>query len=104
MGGDLNARIEDWANLQQNRRTKELMEAIEAGVLELINDVTRPTRHSLTSCQLDTIIDVTLATPTTARKISWDMTQDAWGSDHFPIIKDVAIGGNNLKQKGQREQ
>lgn len=103
MGGDLNARIEDWANLQQNRRTKELMEAIEAGGLELINDVTRPTRHSLTSCQLDTIIDVTLATPTTARKITWDMTQDAWGSDHFPIIMDVAIGGNNLKQKKANE-
>ncbi|KAG0425590.1 hypothetical protein HPB47_027262 [Ixodes persulcatus] len=39
MGRDLNARIEDWANLQQNHRTKELMEAIEAGATKIATEV-----------------------------------------------------------------
>ncbi|KAG0443002.1 hypothetical protein HPB47_015397 [Ixodes persulcatus] len=84
---------------QEQRKTRRLLEIIEHNELELVNGSTKPTRHATASNQTDSIIDVTLATPATVRKLSWDTMRDAWGSDHFPIIIDAAIGSNNLKPK-----
>ena len=84
---------------QLNQKTRRLLEIIEHNELELVNDTTKPTRHATASNQTDSIIDVTLATPATARKLSWDTMRDAWGSDHFPIIIYAEIGSNNLKPK-----
>ncbi|KAG0423314.1 hypothetical protein HPB47_000895 [Ixodes persulcatus] len=79
----------------------DLRDITEQVDVTLINDFSRATRYATGAGQRDSIIDVTMAPASTARKLHWSILDDAWGSDHFPIVMKLDIGAKS--RQGQKQ-
>ncbi|KAG0414142.1 hypothetical protein HPB47_008713 [Ixodes persulcatus] len=101
LGGDLNTHIEHWAIGDTVRGAADLRDITEQADVTLINDFSRATRYATGAGQRDSIIDVTMAPASTARKLHWSILDDAWGSDHFPIVMELDIGAKSRQGKKQ---
>ncbi|XP_017778567.1 PREDICTED: RNA-directed DNA polymerase from mobile element jockey-like [Nicrophorus vespilloides] len=80
--GDLNAHHLHWGHATNNTNGRELMAAIHAHGLVMLNDM-RPTRLKQGS---PSILDLLLASPEAALNLTSSTWQDTFGSDHYPIL------------------
>ncbi|KAG0412043.1 hypothetical protein HPB47_010811 [Ixodes persulcatus] len=92
-GGDLNTHYEAWSSCSTTQRGHDLSSALESTDLAIVNDLNRPTRYGTNTRQSDSVLDLTLASPHTAGLLTWTiLDEDAWGSDHFPIVIEIPMG------------
>ncbi|KAG0435817.1 hypothetical protein HPB47_018303 [Ixodes persulcatus] len=101
LGGDLNTHVEHWAIGDTVKGAADLRDITEQADVTLINDFSRATRYATGAGKRDSIIDVTMAPASTARKLQWSIFNDASGSDHFPIAMELDIGAKNRQGKKQ---
>lgn len=101
LGGDLNVHVESWGQPNKNPQAKALYEIMEQADVTMANDPTKPTRYPTIANQRESIIDITLTPANTARMLHWTVLDDAWGSDHFPIIIELNIGAKSKHPKKQ---
>ncbi|KAG0420010.1 hypothetical protein HPB47_003735 [Ixodes persulcatus] len=101
LGGDLNVHVESWGQPNKNPHAKALYEIMEQADVTMANDPTKPTRYPTIANQRESIIDITLTPANTARILHWTVLDDAWGSDHFPIIIELNIGAKSKHPKKQ---
>ncbi|XP_040071470.1 uncharacterized protein LOC120843991 [Ixodes scapularis] len=101
LGGDLNKHVEHWAIGDTARGAADLRDITEQADMALINDFSRTTRYATGAGHRDSVIDVTIAPASTARKLQWSILDDAWGSDHFPIVMELDIGAKSSPGKKQ---
>ncbi|KAG0425703.1 hypothetical protein HPB47_027132 [Ixodes persulcatus] len=101
LGGDLNVHVESWGQPNKSPHAKALYEIMEQADVTMANDPTKPTRYPTIANKRESIIDITLTPANTARMLHWTVLDDAWGSDHFPIIIELNIGAKSKHPKKQ---
>ncbi|KAJ8965108.1 hypothetical protein NQ314_004332 [Rhamnusium bicolor] len=83
-GGDFNAHNCLWGSVSTNKDGKELLNALDASNLIVLNNGA-PTRlvspNIAKSC-----VDISIASPNIAAQVQWDVTTENLGSDHFTIL------------------
>ena len=82
--GDLNGHSPLWGSSKTDRNGKIIEDIIEKHDLVCVNNGsgTRMNTHTgKTTC-----IYITLTSKTIAAKCSWQVLEDNWSSDHFPVI------------------
>ncbi|KAG0411791.1 hypothetical protein HPB47_011087 [Ixodes persulcatus] len=92
--------IEAWGYAENHYRGETLRDVMAANYMELLNDPEIPTRYGH-GRQGDTTPDLTWGSRNA--RTDWEVSMDAMGSDHFPILvtlKNVR-GINNQKIKTQ---
>lgn len=82
-GGDFNGHHGLWGSPANNSKGTKLADAIEETNLVVLNDGS-PTRVSR-PWEDSSAVDVTIVTPNLLGKISWNITTDVFGSDHYLI-------------------
>ncbi|KAG0445102.1 hypothetical protein HPB47_023391 [Ixodes persulcatus] len=100
IAGDFNARHQAWGYTENHYRGETLRDVMAANYMELLNDPEIPTRYGH-GRQGDTTPDLTWGSRNA--RTDWEVSMDAMGSDHFPILvtlKNVR-GTNNQKIKTQ---
>ncbi|KAM7298376.1 uncharacterized protein ISCGN_018972 [Ixodes scapularis] len=83
IAGDFNARHQTWGYAENHYRGKTLRDVIAANYMELLNDPDIPTRYGH-GRQGGTTPDLTWGSPNA--RTDWEVSMDAMGSDHFPIL------------------
>jgi len=85
--GDFNAKHTDWGSTTSEKRGEALADLIYALGLVVCNKGNSSTFHK------GSIIDLTIATPNLARKVSgWRVLEEESLSDHFYIVFDLHLG------------
>ncbi|KAG0421430.1 hypothetical protein HPB47_002690 [Ixodes persulcatus] len=92
---------QSWGQPNKNPHAKALYEIMEQADVTMANDPIKPTRYPTIANQREFIIDITLTPANTARMLHWTVLDDAWGSDHFPIIIELNIGAKSKHPKKQ---
>lgn len=95
--GDFNAKHIDWGSPKSEQRGEALVDLISALGLVICNKENKSTFHK------GSILDLTLATPIIARKVSgWRVLDEESLSDHFYIVFNVYIGAENNTAQNPR--
>lgn len=83
IGGDLNIHHPLWGDRQSCREGTKVFDALEELDVGILND------NSPTFCsrQYNTLsaIDLSIVDDASILSYSWSVSEDSWGSDHFPI-------------------
>lgn len=83
IGGDFNARHRIWKYSTTSPRGNALQATMETYGFTLQNNLETPTRLGLHANQSDTIPDLTWTDGWPLH--DWVVSEDTWGSDHYPI-------------------
>lgn len=95
--GDFNAKHIDWGSPKSEQRGEALVDLINALRLVICNKGNRSTFHK------GSILDLTLATPNLALKVSgWRVLDEESLSDHFYIVFDVHLGAEHNAAQNPR--
>jgi ribonuclease HI len=82
--GDFNAHSPLWGNDKLDNRGHVIETVIENNNLFLFNNKSKTYLHPATGSR--TAIDLTLCHPTLATDFTWSVSQELYGSDHYPLI------------------
>lgn len=99
IGGDWNAKHTLWGNAENNRRGHMVHEVLDNMGLVVLNNGnhTRFDRSRASSA-----IDLTISTADISLCLSWDTLDDAFGSDHVPIVFEMEITVSARSKNGFR--
>lgn len=89
IGGDFNAQNRIWGSAADNEQGKRLVDALDNCNLVVLNDGS-PTRI-IRPNQNHSAVDLTLSTASLAIKSTWNILEDNFGSDHYPIKITIGI-------------
>lgn len=98
--GDFNSWNVAWGSQSNNHRGNILESAIMSSDLCILNDG-RPT-HLSTHGTL-THVDVSLCSPTLLQRTSWDILDEMYSSDHFPIVITLSLQNNTKRSNFNRK-
>ncbi|KAG0432923.1 hypothetical protein HPB47_020385 [Ixodes persulcatus] len=96
VGGDFNAANVDWGYAKTSPRGRQLADAYERANLLMVNDPNVKTRYGTNRRSGDTTPDLTLVTP--RARATWNLSDDPWGSDHYPIRLEL-MGVKRTREK-----
>jgi len=82
--GDFNARHRLWGDVIVNNKGKMIEKILTETPINILNN-DHPT-HFHTQTDSLSNIDLSLCTPDLTMELSWEVGQDLYGSDHFPIL------------------
>lgn len=88
--GDFNAHHTSWGSYHCDTFGRLLFEMFEEANLCLCNDGS-PTRRVLPSQNPKSAVDLTLCSPSLLLSLSWQVLPLSRGSDHFPILSNLAF-------------
>lgn len=98
IGGDFNTKHTLWGYKNNTSGGVRLVEVMESIGMELLNDLTVPTRIADRKTDRDTIPDLTWASP--GLNGDWTVQLDPMGSDHLPI--EITLENVERKQTHRR--
>ena len=90
--GDLNAKHRFFGSTETNRKGDTLFDFTEEHDLTVVNDPDQPTRHDVHTGSAD-ILDYCIVTKGLLNKVTACVVGDDVGSDHFPLILRLRVGG-----------
>ena len=82
--GDMNGRHQSWGDVISNSRGEHLLPLIESLDLTILN-TGKPTHFHVQTGSFS-CIDLSIASTNAFIDFEWDILDDLYGSDHFPII------------------
>ena len=85
--GDFNAHHEDWGNRKTDARGRVILE-MAAKLWTTINNEGQPTHQS------GTAIDLTIVSPELTPDLQWEVIENPFSGDHFPIITTIGTDGS----------
>ncbi|XP_076057241.1 uncharacterized protein LOC143034778 [Oratosquilla oratoria] len=80
----MNSRHQSWGDVTSNAKGEQLQQIIENIDLTVLN-TNKPTHFHIQTGTFS-CIDLSLASPNAFMDFEWDVLDDLFGSDHFPII------------------
>nr|CAI5843233.1 unnamed protein product [Callosobruchus analis] len=86
IGGDFNAHHSLWGSYKNNPKGSQIVDALNDSNLVLLN-TGKPTRF--TRNNINSAVDLSLASADIAISCVWDTLDDVMGSDHYPIITEI---------------
>lgn len=92
IGMDANSHDERWQSKHNDKRGARLVEFIDEEMLVILNEGDKPTyvRNAMKTDEINSIIDITIATPGIASLISdWEVSDDIFLSDHRCIKMNI---------------
>lgn len=93
--GDLNASSELWGSANSNPRGNMLRRVFEDLDLVVLNDGS--TTHYSTAYHTSSALDVSVCSADLAPFTSWTVSDDFHGSDHAPVILELALRNADTK-------
>lgn len=84
LGGDFNAHSILWGSNHTSTRGRIIERILEDFDINLMNDGSK-THFTVSSCT-ESAIDLTFCTPYLSISFSWEVHDELYGSDHYPII------------------
>ncbi|MEN8173077.1 MAG: reverse transcriptase domain-containing protein [Chloroflexota bacterium] len=82
--GDFNAHNKMWGDDRPDHRGKQIEDLINRHNLCIFNDKSKTYLHPATGSM--TSVDLSLSDPSILLDYNWSVSEDLYGSDHFPII------------------
>lgn len=100
IGGDFNAWATEWGSRYTNRRGKILLKAFAVLDVVLLND---GQRHTFEKNGYTSVIDITFASKSLARRSEWYVSEIYTNSDHLALVIKLENLAQKSRNKGARK-
>ena len=93
--GDFNARSRLWLDIEETPRGKMIEQLILDNDWSILNNG-QPT-HYYSQTNTESVIDLTICSPECRLAFQYEVLDQLWGSDHYPVVLETIIHKNDCK-------